>query len=592
MNLIVLESLRSSGQETSNYYLSSPEKILQCREPAEVLPLLKEVEQAVADGYFAAGFLTYEAGYAFLPNLPSPGKTHLPLGWFALFRDVEAVRKAELPADFGGFEEARVENLSLNLEPQSYSDALAKIRLFIAQGFTYQVNFTMRYRGAFEGSPRSLYRKLRNQQRVSYAAYIESEDWAILSLSPELFFRQIGSQLVTRPMKGTAPRGRTLAEDEEIAHNLTGSAKEMSENLMIVDLLRNDLGKVCVPGTIEVTNPMQVERYETLLQMTSTIGGRLGDTIKLSDIFRATFPSGSVTGAPKLKTMQIIHELEQQPRGIYTGAIGFVNGDEAVFNVAIRTAIVDRRQKKIEMGVGSGILYEADANYEYAECRLKGKFLTETPPEFRLIETILWEPERGFRNLEMHLERLFSSAEYFVFAFNKEEIRGSFKEWHQQVSKEFTRPQRVRFLLDADGAAEFQSSNLEPLPEGLEVRLSERRTNSADRFLYHKTTNRVLYDSELNKARSEGFFDVLFRNEQDEITEGAISNLFVRLGNVCYTPPVSSGLLPGIFRRYLLESSNELYQEKVLRQEDLHDADGIFVCNSIRGLIPVKITRE
>ena len=391
-----------------------------------------------------------------------------------------------------------------------------------------------------------------------------------------------------RPMKGTAFRGRTREEDEVHAQELRESSKERSENLMIVDMIRSDLGKICDLGSVRVVQPLQVERYETLLQMTSTVTGHIRAGTGIVDIFGATFPSGSVTGAPKVRTMQIIHELEKEPRGIYTGAIGFISSDESVFNVAIRTACIDLRRSRIEMGVGSGILYEADAVREYQECELKGKFLIDSPQEFQLLETILWTPNTGFCRLELHLDRLLQSADYFLFSVKRETIE-SVLQLQESSFPAAEVAQRVRLLVNRYGDVDIHSTPLESLQELPRIRFAESRTDSSDRFLFHKTTWRSLYDEELRNAREEGYFDLIFRNERDEITEGAISNIFLVRRGIYFTPPIPCGLLAGTFRRHLLETRPFPIEERVLHEEDLRLADAIYLSNAIRGLLRVVL---
>ncbi len=580
MALAVLETLRLSEEDRSNYAITHPEAILKCQKPEEIQSLLEALDLAVERGYFAIGFVSYEAGFNFLPHLPPIEAGEFPLAWFALSKNPQ---KAPVPME-GSFE---VRDLQLSLSCEEYHDSIESIKGSIEAGDTYQVNFTMRYRGKFSGSPRGLYRELCRKQRVSYAAYIETEEWAVLSLSPELFFRRRGRDIRMRPMKGTAPRGRTLEEDEVNVRALQESPKEQSENLMIVDLLRNDLGKICETGSIRVETPMRVERYETLFQMTSTIDGTLRKGTGIKDLFCATFPCGSVTGAPKIRTMQIIHALEQAPRRIYTGAIGFISREESVFNVAIRTAVVDRSNGQIEMGVGSGILHEADPLREYQECELKGKFLTEPFQEFQLLETILWAPEKGFWMLSQHLDRLMSSAEYFLFPLKREAVESELQRQEKALHAIGT-AQRVRLLVDSEGSIDVQSAPLD-LPTSSRVRFAAKQTNSSDRFLYHKTTNRTLYDDELRRGRSEGYFDVLFVNERNELTEGAISNVFVVRDGVYYTPPIRCGVLPGIYRSHFLETRPFPVEQRVLHKEDVTQAEAVYLTNSLRGLLRVTL---
>jgi para-aminobenzoate synthetase/4-amino-4-deoxychorismate lyase len=307
---VVLESL---AQDTKNVSITNPELVLQTHDLSEVSSILRQVEEAVADGYVAAGIIAYEAGYHFLPGMPRVSGGSFPLVWFALSR------KYGTEASFapGEGETATVTDLALDTTLREYTEAIETIRSQIEEGNTYQVNFTIRYRGRLNGSPAALYRELRTKQRVAYAAYIETPDWSVLSLSPELFYRKRDKQIWARPMKGTSPRGRTLQEDAERSVQLAGSDKERAENLMIVDLLRNDLGKICEPGSIRVSRPLIVERYDTVLQMTSEIEGRTRKDLSLLETMQALFPSGSVTGAPKLRTMQIIRRLEKSPRGVF-----------------------------------------------------------------------------------------------------------------------------------------------------------------------------------------------------------------------------------------------------------------------------------
>jgi para-aminobenzoate synthetase/4-amino-4-deoxychorismate lyase len=582
MSLVFLETLRHSTEETKSILLKEPERIIQASKAEDVFDALEEIENAVAKGYLAAGFISYEAGYSFLPNLPTPLDSNFPILWFALSRNAERIPCGRLPDDFGENENVSAHNLQLDLSAAEYAEKIKSIRHHIEKGDTYQVNFTMRFHGDLTGSARGLYKQLRLKQRVPYSAYIETPDWSVISLSPELFFRKVKDRISMRPMKGTSVRGKTPEEDQQLAIQLSNSEKERAENLMIVDLLRNDLGKICKPGTIFVTHPLQIERYETLLQMTSAVEGIALDELHLPQIFQAMFPSGSVTGAPKLRTMQIIHELERDPRRVYTGSIGFVSPEETVFSVAIRTAIVE--QGKIEMGVGSGILYEADAGREYQECLLKGRFLTDPPLDFQLIETILWQPEIGYRNLQFHLDRLMRSAEYFVIPVNRDDIVKGL----QGDQPDSSTTMRVRLLLDRWGAVEIITTVLEELPSG-RVRWSSLRMDSNDVFRYHKTTQRLVYEAELRKAREEGFFEVLFQNERGEVTEGAFSNIWILKDGIYYTPPVTSGLLSGTYRQFLLETKPVPAQERVLNREDVETADAIFISNALRGLMPVNL---
>ncbi len=584
MTSVLLETLRESDEDNRTIWIHSPEIILSAGTPGEVETVLCEVEKYVSRGFFAAGFLAYESGYAFLPAIIEAPELQYPMAWFAVTRTPQYLIPGQLPDGFGGVDAAGISDLCLSLSPDEYASHIDSIRRYIEKGETYQVNFTMRYNGLLTGSSRGLYRQLRAKQRVPYAAFIESDEWTILSLSPELLIRKQNSEIMVRPMKGTSSRGRTLEEDAQLSQILLQSEKERAENLMIVDLLRNDLGKICQPGTIEVAKPLEVEKYETVLQMTSTIEGKALPDLSLYQMMHAVFPSGSVTGAPKLRTAQIIQELEKSPRGIYTGAIGYVSSTKSVFNVAIRTVVVDQRTDRLEMGVGSGILYEADALREYEECRLKGRFLTDPPLDFQLVEAILWLPESGFQRLDFHLERLINSAGYFVIPLRRERVTEALP----QLALKAENPQRVRILVDRDGFVDIVSTELESMDSNL-VGWSGTATDSFDRFLYHKTTARKMYTQELDGARRKGLFDVLFCNERGEVTEGAISNIFILKNRIYYTPPVSCGLLAGTYRRYLMEQNESAVVERVLFPEDVAKADAVYVCNTLRGLVQVQL---
>jgi para-aminobenzoate synthetase/4-amino-4-deoxychorismate lyase len=379
-------------------------------------------------------------------------------------------------------------------------------------------------------------------------------------------------------MKGTMPRGRDAMEDQEMALRLRNDAKNCSEHVMIVDLLRNDLGRICAPGSVNVEASFSVERYETLHQMTSTVAGTLLPRIGYYDIFRSIFPCGSITGAPKIRSMQIISELEQSPRGIYTGAIGFISPQRSsTFNVAIRTLVI--RNDAVTMGVGGGIVADSDPQEEYRECLLKASFLTQTRRPFQLIETLLWQ--RGYFLIALHLDRLQSSACYFNFAFDREAIAAQLCD----LAKSFdvnTR-YRVRLLLDANGSISLASGAFFDGPPSCRIAVAGEHTSSTDPFFRHKTTNREMYDRLHKAARAAGFDDVIFMNDRDEVTEGAASNIFIERSGRWLTPPLACGVLPGVFRRHLLET-RPAAAECVLSIADLQSADAIYICNALRGL--------
>ena len=554
--------------------------------------LFSKIERYLNDGLFAAGYIGYECGYHFeniatRVSLPSS----MPLAWLGIYRQPlvfnheigEWETTPPVPPSHVDISTYSLTNCSFGISETEYIKKIATIKAYIAAGDTYQVNFTDKYTFDFDGSPVACFASLREKQKVCYSAFINADGKYILSFSPELFFKIDGSRISTRPMKGTARRGRNLAEDDAMRLWLQNDEKNRSENLMIVDLLRNDIGRISEIGSVEAKEMFTVEKYETLFQMTSTVEGTLRPDLSLYEIFRGMFPSGSITGAPKIRTMQIINEMEDQPRGVYTGALGFFSPKkEAVFNVAIRTILLDG--KKGEMGVGSGIVFDSEPMREYEECILKADFLNQQRVGFQLIESILWDGE--FRLLGFHMERLQASAEYFNFSFRSEETIRKLKSYGEQLPKEA--PSKVRLLLTADGTITLESQPLTEKSQSSKIVLSNEKMSLKDRFLFHKTTQRELYEKEFARASELGCADVLFRNERGEVTEGAISNIFIEKDGKLYTPHLECGLLPGVYRRHILET-NATASEKILSIDDLEHADAIYVCNAIRGMRRVEL---
>ncbi|MDQ2800484.1 MAG: aminodeoxychorismate synthase component I, partial [Armatimonadota bacterium] len=397
---------------------TAPVRVITAHSLAEARPALCAVQGATELGFYAAGYVAFEAAPAFDPAMRVHGAGPcIPLVWFGIYSEPSiAIKETEAG-------ECRVSDWQPDSDYLRYQRAIAAIRDAIAAGDVYQVNHTFRLRAQFQGDPAALYRRLVAAQRPLYGAYVDLDDFCILSASPELFFRRAGDEITTRPMKGTRPRGRWSEEDDQIAADLQASAKDRAENVMIVDLLRNDLGRIAVPGSVQVPQLFEIGRYPTVLQMTSTVEARLRPKTTLDDIFAALFPCGSVTGAPKISATRLITELETTPRQVYCGAIGYVTpSQEAVFNVAIRTALLDRKTGAIEYGVGGGIVWDSTPEGEYQEAWAKAAVLTEPPPEFDLLETLRWE-KGAYWLLERHMERLLSSAAYFRFAVSEDAVR-------------------------------------------------------------------------------------------------------------------------------------------------------------------------
>lgn len=591
---VLLETSRFDPSNHHSYLFLKPVGVMSANHSSEIPLLFSRLETALASGFHVAGFVSYECGYHFEPF---PGarlsSEELPLAWFGIYPSPIVFDHAQgcftgpglLSPVAAGPEKipaALADGAALEITKDEYCAKILEIKERIASGETYQVNFTDRVSFPLRTSAATAFEALSRHQTVAYGALINMADLHILSFSPELFFRIRDGRIWTRPMKGTMPRGLDAYEDAQATLRLQNDEKNRSEHVMIVDLLRNDLGRICKVGSIKVEDLFSVEQYETLLQMTSTVSGTLRPGISYYDIFRSMFPGGSVTGAPKIRTMQIIREIERNPRGIYTGAIGFISPrGSSVFNVAIRTLVI--KGGGAQMGVGGGIVADSEPMEEYRECLLKAAFLTRTQRDFQLIETMLWDKE--FHFLCLHLKRLESSASYFTFAFDRSAVLSRLHD----LSNSFTagKRYRVRLLLTSSGHITVDSSDFLAAPDTGYVKLSPEHTSSTDVFLRHKTTRREIYDRQHAEARADGFDDVIFRNEKGEVTEGAVSNIFIRQSGRLFTPPLTCGVLPGVFRHHLLETCATA-EERTITMPDLKAADAVFLCNSVRGLRAVK----
>ena len=586
-NAVLLQALNRNARFGKSLLFRNPDAIVRADAADEVMAALHAAESWLARGFHIAGYVAYEAGYAFEERFVAydARRNAGPLVWFGVYAGPKSAEAFAAESPESGHDAGGV----IHQDFIEYSRAVRRVRSYIAEGDVYQVNYTYRARLNALGNPFSLYAALRRAQTAEYAAFIRHDDRSILSLSPEMFFHAAHGEITTRPMKGTACRGGSSSEDDALAADLRSCPKNRAENTMIVDLLRNDLGRICETGSVSVESMFDIERYETVHQMTSTIKGRLREGVSLAEIFRNLFPSGSVTGAPKIRAMEIIHELESTPRGVYTGAIGYAspNGD-MLFNVAIRTLVADKSGSAL--GIGSGIVWDSEADDEYRECILKAGFLEAARTRsagFQLIETLRYDG--SFPLLPLHLDRLASSAEHFGFVFSHEKIRRELDAF--SANPDTSVPRRVRLLLSRDGSITLQASVLQETPFPVRIGISARRVDSADPFLYHKTTRRDLYADELQSAQDRGLFDVLFRNERGEITEGCITNVFVEKNGKLLTPPVSSGLLGGVYRRHVLETMPNAY-ERILLIEDLRSSDRIFVCNAVRGMMPAILAEQ
>ena len=566
-----------------SFRLIEPVGVLEATRLDEVAPTIAAAEASAARGLWVAGFVAYEAA----PGLDAALRVRtrgagdplggLPLAWFAMF---EGREETALPSPRDDERPPASDAWRPSIERSRYDEAVAMIREHIVAGDTYQVNLTLRLRSTVEGDERGLYRDLCFAQRGAHAAYLNAGRYRVLSASPELFFRIDGDRLTTRPMKGTAPRGRWLAEDQEIQQRLTSSVKDRAENAMIVDLLRNDLGRVARTGSVTWGKVFEPERYETVWQLTSTVSARLRPDVDLVDVFRALFPCGSVTGAPKVRTMAIIAELEDAPRGVYCGAIGYLappsaGAPSASFNVPIRTVVVDSQTHVAEYGVGGGITYDSSAEGEFDETVAKARVLTARRPSFELLETMRRDPDEPIRRLEEHVARLRASAAYFGFAFAETEIREALEA--SGVGAE--RPMRVRLRLARNGRLDLAATPLDRGAQPVRLALDDVPVDPTDVFLFHKTTRRARYDDA--RARHPDADDVLLVNADGEITETTVTNVAVRIEGRWWTPPLGAGLLPGTERAALLAEGR--IEEHPVSIEQARGADELAVFSSARG---------
>ena len=545
---------------------------------SEVLPVLHQAEEAVnQDSLTAAGFVSYEAAPAFDPSMVTRSSpADFPLAWFGLFSQGE--KFTSLP----GNPATQANEWSPSISEATYRESVNRVRDYIAAGETYQVNLSFRLRSAERICPWDTFRLMSAGPVPGYGAYIQTGDWAVSSASPELFFQLDGNFLVSRPMKGTMERGRWLQEDREMMRSLKSSPKDRAENLMIVDMVRNDLGRIADIGSVVVERLFEIEQYPSLLQMTSSV--RCKTDAGVADIFAALFPPASITGAPKIRTMQIIAELEDSPRRLYTGAIGLLEPRRrAQFNVAIRTALVKSSDGQAEYGIGGGIVWDSTADSELAECYCKAAVITKQVPEFELLESLLWAPESGCPHLERHLARLQESASYFGRELNINEIRARLESLGRHLGN---KAHKIRLLIDAKGNVRVDPELLGNLPDPYRVCMARNPINSSNIFLFHKTNHREVYD--LARQVYPEHDDVLLWNEKGEMTESTIANLVVELDGKLLTPPIECGLLPGVWRARMLQENAII--TRIIHREDLSRCTRLFLMNAVRGMWEVKFS--
>ena len=573
--LLAFEFADSNGK-IKPLTFQNPIKVIRADKIDEVLPCFQLVQDAVDNGYYAAGFLSYESAAAFESAYRIKEGSTMPLLWFGIFSE-------PLHHSITGTDPYTLTEWKPSVDMDDYNQSILSIKQSIESGDTYQTNYTIRLNSHFQGDDIAYFEKLKSAQASNYCAYINTHEHSILSASPELFFHLKGDKITTRPMKGTIKRGKSAAEDEANAKWLYESEKNRAENLMIVDLLRNDLGMIAEPGTVSVPKLFEIEQYPTVHQMTSTITAQVSTNTKVVDIFKALFPCGSITGAPKISTMNIISDLEQEPREVYCGAIGFITpNNEAIFNVPIRTVMIEHQSGQATYGVGGGITWDSTTDGEYQEILAKASLLKESRPEFQLLESLLLNKGNYFL-LEEHLNRLKDSAQYFGFRCDLSDVNNALDAFSKQNQHGKL---KVRLLIAKNGDITIEANSLTHPEAALKVLLASKPIEKDNLFLYHKTTNREIY-SQFQMQKPADIFDILLWNEDGELTEFTNGNVVLEIDGSLWTPSLNSGLLAGTFREMLLKNGE--IREKTLTIADLQKSRKIWFINSVRKWLEVQL---
>jgi para-aminobenzoate synthetase/4-amino-4-deoxychorismate lyase len=592
---IFLDTARPGPDNRFSYVFTDPRRVISARSIHAIPLLLKQLDDHEKKSWIA-GYLTYEASYGLEQRLSKLAErtTGFPesRGWFGAFdtpyifdhergkwnRPLRSTPHCRAPFK-------QVPTLRHTMTESSYKNKLRSIKRFIARGHTYQINFTYDVLVQTGHNEFDLYRKLRENQKAAYCSFISIDGLCVASFSPELFFRKNNRRICVKPMKGTAARGRFPEEDCAMSEALSSDAKNQSENVMIVDLMRNDLGKICRIGSVKTPELFKVETLPTVHQMTSTIQGVLKPAVTSGQILKSLLPSGSVTGAPKIRSMEIIRKLERGNRGVYCGAIGFISPQgNGVFSVPIRTLQSTGKKGLWKYRVGGAIVWDSKASEEWRECAIKSSFLTTQTYGFELFESLLWNNRLVYK--KDHISRLIRSAQYFDYTLDLPGLLSLLTRIEKKLS--YRSRQKVRVFLNKDGAMRWDHSALtdHKFSGSAPITISPDPIDEQNPLMFHKTTVRPWYHKAADAINQGRFFDIIFKNSKGEITEGSRSNVFVQKEKMLYTPPVTCGLLPGVLRTNLIR--NGKCKEALLKPGDLEKAEAIFCGNSVRGLVEVR----
>jgi para-aminobenzoate synthetase/4-amino-4-deoxychorismate lyase len=570
-----------------------PVSIIRCNDPDEVDSALTQLGAGLRDGLHAAGFLAYELGHVLEPRLRPllPADRLDPLIWMGLFAPPRLLTAEAADAIFSDLAPPPpLIDVQPGHDRETHVAKAQRILELIRAGDIYQANLTFPIRFRYAGCPLSLYAALRSRQPTAHAAVVAMGDDWVLSVSPELFLRIDGDRVESRPMKGTAPRGTDAAADGEALCALVADPKQRAENLMITDLIRNDLARVCEPGSVRVPHLFSPESHPTFHALTSTVTARLRPGVSLRERIAAVFPCGSIVGAPKIRAAQILADLETSPRGVYTGAIGALAPDGGVeLNVAIRTATL-RRDGAGTYGVGGGVVADSDPNGEYDEARLKARVLEDLAEDFGLIETFRWSAQAGFVRLPRHLDRLEGSAAALGFTFDRTVAKQALARCDRQWADDRVGDRRVRLVLGRSGDLTVENFPAPAAVDGpLTLGFATRRLDAGDPFLRHKTTLRAAFEEASSEAEAAGWTETLILNRCGEVADGSRHSLFAEVDGRLLTPPLAAGALPGVLRAQLIEAGRAV--ETSLSRDDLETAERLFIGNSLRGLRQACLAR-